>query len=269
MINTPFNYTGSKFKLLEQILPLFDYTKTKFIDVFTGSFVVSTNVIEKYENILANDIIKELIDIHKLLINNPENIINKTKELTSGCKEEQNKYVELRTSFNNEKSPEKLWALMLTCTNNMLRFNKSFEFNQTWGKRGWSESTENKVNIFIESIKKYKDKIYLSNKNFYEIDINSDCFYYLDPPYINTEAGYNSYWSLELENKLYNYIIELDKNKCTFALSGVIGEHKNNKKSKLIDNLITKFNYKILEFNYNKVAKIKNKESKEILIYNY
>ena len=26
-INTPLNYTGSKFKLLEQILPKLDYTK--------------------------------------------------------------------------------------------------------------------------------------------------------------------------------------------------------------------------------------------------
>lgn len=31
MIETPFNYTGSKFKLLEQILPEFDYTKPTLI----------------------------------------------------------------------------------------------------------------------------------------------------------------------------------------------------------------------------------------------
>lgn len=30
------NYTGSKFKLLEQILPNFDYTKEKFVDLFCG-----------------------------------------------------------------------------------------------------------------------------------------------------------------------------------------------------------------------------------------
>ncbi len=36
MINTPFNYTGSKYKILNQILPLFDYQKEYFIDLFCG-----------------------------------------------------------------------------------------------------------------------------------------------------------------------------------------------------------------------------------------
>jgi len=33
MIETPFNYTGSKYKLLEQILPKFDYSKPYFLDL--------------------------------------------------------------------------------------------------------------------------------------------------------------------------------------------------------------------------------------------
>ncbi len=35
--NSPMNYTGSKFKLLNSLLENFDYTKSKFYDVFTGS----------------------------------------------------------------------------------------------------------------------------------------------------------------------------------------------------------------------------------------
>ena len=42
MIETPFNYTGSKFKLLEQILPEFDYTKPYFVDLFMGGGSVYT-----------------------------------------------------------------------------------------------------------------------------------------------------------------------------------------------------------------------------------
>ena len=38
-INTPFNYTGSKIKLLDQILPEMDYTKKYFVDLFTGGGV--------------------------------------------------------------------------------------------------------------------------------------------------------------------------------------------------------------------------------------
>jgi site-specific DNA-adenine methylase len=58
------NYTGSKFKLLEQILPEFDYTKNYFVDLFTGGGSVYTNVLDKYEKIIANDIIDDLIGIY-------------------------------------------------------------------------------------------------------------------------------------------------------------------------------------------------------------
>src|SRR5574344_1815734 len=47
MINPPFNYTGSKFKLLDQILPLLDYNKEYFIDLFCGGGSVYTNVLDK------------------------------------------------------------------------------------------------------------------------------------------------------------------------------------------------------------------------------
>jgi len=57
MIETPFNYTGSKFKLLEQLLTEFDYTKTTFVDVFCGGGSVYTNVLDRYDRIIINDII--------------------------------------------------------------------------------------------------------------------------------------------------------------------------------------------------------------------
>jgi site-specific DNA-adenine methylase len=59
MIETPFNYTGSKFKLLEQLLPEFDTTKSTFVDVFTGGGSVYTNVLDKYEKVIVNDIITD------------------------------------------------------------------------------------------------------------------------------------------------------------------------------------------------------------------
>jgi site-specific DNA-adenine methylase len=94
---------------------------------------------------------------------------------------------------------------------------------------------------------------------------------YIDPPYTESEAGYNSYWKRNDDILLYNYIKELDKNGSSFMLSGIMGEHKNGKRSKLIDDLITDgYKYKILDFDYEGVARKKNyKNSKEIIIMNY
>ena len=44
MINSFLNYTGSKYKLLPQLLPHFDYTKNTFIDMFAGGTFCLSNV---------------------------------------------------------------------------------------------------------------------------------------------------------------------------------------------------------------------------------
>jgi DNA adenine methylase Dam len=269
-VNPPFNYTGSKIKLLDQILPLFDYTKNNFVDLFCGGGSVYTNVLDKYEKILANDIISDLIEIHKKLLNSPNEFITLVENLAS-TKYDQQKFLNLRETYNNNKSPEGLYALMLCCTNNMIRFNLKNEFNSTWGKRQFNEKTREKLNIFVNHISKYKEKIEYSSKNFYDIKLQESSMIYCDPPYTNAEAGYNSYWNKNLENKLYLYLKKMDNDGHSFALSGLLGEHKNNKRSEIVDNLISDgFNYKILDHNYEAVARRKNsKNSVEIIIFNY
>lgn len=103
MIETPFNYTGSKFKLLEQILPEFDYSKPYFVDLFTGGGSVYTNVLDKYEKVIANDVIEDLVGIHNSLMES-DDIISETKSL---CPGKDNKYVfnSLRSDYNESKTP--------------------------------------------------------------------------------------------------------------------------------------------------------------------
>lgn len=266
-IETPFNYTGSKFKLLEQLLPEFDYTKPYFIDMFAGGGSVYTNIINKYDKVIVNDVIEDLVGIHKELILGDE-IIELTKGLCPG-KNNPEGYAKLRDSYNEEKSPEKLWALMLSCTNNMLRFNLKFKFNQTYGERGWSDNTQRKVDAFTNHIRPYKNNIKFTSKSFDMIDISSDkIMFYCDPPYSNTTAGYNSYWKKDDDSKLYNYLLNIDKKGSSFMLSGTL-EH-NGEKCKLLEDLINDgFRYKILDFNYNKVSKIGKKDTKEVIIMNY
>lgn len=263
-INTPYNYTGSKFKLLPQILPHFDYTKTKFVDLFTGGGSVYTNVLDKYEQILANDIIKELIGIHQSLLESND-IVDKVKEICPK-KDQPEVFSELRDKFNVERKPEQLWALMLSCTSNLMRFNQKFNFNQTFGKRSYNSSTEEKVNEWINHARKYKDKINYSSKHFTEVPFDSDTFVYADPPYSNTEAGYNSYWLKDDDTKLYNYLKEVDKCGGTFAISGVMTH--DGVSCRLLEDLAKEYKVIYLDYDYNKVSRNGEKETKEVLITN-
>lgn len=265
---TVMNYTGSKFKLLDQILPEMDYTKSFFVDLFAGGGSVYTNVVDKYDKILVNDVIKDLIGIHKGLVDNDE-IIEDTKFWCS-LKEDQIGYHLLRDSYNAYKTPEKLWALMLCCTNNMVRFNKSFGFNQTHGKRTWNDSTTKKVKAFTEHIRQYKDKLIFVSKNFHEIKINKPTMVYADPPYMNTTAGYGRgrIWTKELEEKLYKYLVNLDKNGSSFMVSG--SSNHDGESCVLLDKLIADgYINKELKFDYNKVSRKGKKETTEIIIKNY
>lgn len=280
MINTVFNYTGSKFKLLDQIIPLFDFSKDHFIDIFAGGGSVWSNVADKYDKILVNDIISDLVNIQKQLLLEPEKIINLTKQLAVD-KEDKDGFLELRKSYNQNKSPEKLWALMLSCTNNMMRFNKKFEFNQTFGKRTYSKSTQQKVDIFVKHISQYRGKIIFTSKEFYKINITKPSMVYLDPPYgrikkpdgsISNEqisdAGYNNFWSKDHDIKLYNYIHKLNKDGSSFIISGML-EH-DGKISWMLDKLLQDgFKYKDMVIDYNKVSKKGEKNTKEIIIMNY
>lgn len=267
MIETPFNYTGSKFKLLEQILPEFDYTKPYFVDLFMGGGSVYTNVVDKYEKILANDIIKDLVGIHQDLLNG-DDVIDLTKSICPD-KTDAEAFGRLRDDYNLNPSSYKLWALMLSCTSNMMRFNQKFKFNQTFGKRTWNSSTQKKVELFTEHIRQYKDKIRFTFDTFNNVNISSNkVMVYADPPYSNTEAGYNAYWKKDDDDKLYNYLLDIDRKGSSFMISGVLNH--NGETCKLLSNLISdKFNHKILKFDYNKVSRVGKKETDEVIIMNY
>lgn len=279
MIETPFNYTGSKFKLLNQLLPLFDSTKTNFVDVFCGGGSIYTNVVDKYEKILVNDIISDLIGIHENLISG-DKIIEETKKICPGKKNTPG-FAELRNSYNENPTPAKLWALMLSSTNNMMRFNQKFKYNQTYGERGWNENTDKKVETFTNHIRKYKDKIEFSSKPFDQLSVDKNTMYYLDPPYgrIKTEdgsigkkqiseAGYNAFWKEDDDIKLYHYIHAINDKEASFMVSGVL-DH-DGRTCWMLDKLIGDgFKYIELNFDYNKVSRKGDKRTKEIIITNY
>lgn len=277
-IETPFNYTGSKFKLLSQILPEMDLSKKTFVDVFCGGGSVYTNVLDKYESVIANDIIADLVGIHQGLLNS-DTIVDSTKYLCPG-KSNPDGYAQLREDYNNNPSPDKLWALMLSCTNNMIRFNMKFKFNQTYGDRGFSDATQKKVDNFVNHIRKYNNIEYLSIP-FDQIEVNSDMMIYCDPPYGRikeedgslgkkqiSEAGYNAFWKKEDDINLYNFLVNADRIGASFMVSGVL--HHDGKTCWMLDKLIKDgFRYKVIEYDYNKVSRKGDKETTEVIITNY
>ncbi|SFV61133.1 Adenine-specific methyltransferase [hydrothermal vent metagenome] len=210
-LKSPLNYTGGKFKLLKQILPLFPEKIETFYDLFAGGCNVALNV--KADRIVCNDILTQLINLYEAFKENTvsdvyAHIENRIKEYQL-TKENKDGYLELRKYYNENKEPLDLFVLICYAFNNSIRFNSKGGFNIPFGKNrsSYNKSIRNRLEHFLQSIV----NIEFENKSFMDFEstqFKEDDFVYIDPPYLITVANYNENdgWC---EDREKNYIIFL------------------------------------------------------------
>ena len=275
LIKSPMNYTGGKYKLLPQILPLFPNDINRFVDLFAGGLDVSINVNAK--RVTANDYNKPIIDLYKAfqshmyrdILLHIENRISMFK-LSKTNKEG---YLQFRELYNKEKNPLDLYILICYSFNNSLRFNSKMEFNIAFGKdrSEFNNSLRERLPMFKDKI----NKLFLYNNSFEDVKVdklNKSDFVYADPPYLITVANYNENggWNETLEHKLYSKLDEVNERGVKFALSNVL-THKGKSNNILIE-WSKKYNIHHLNVNYsncNYQTKDKFSKSDEVLITNY
>lgn len=245
LIESPINYMGSKYKLLDRLIPLFPKTDT-FVDLFTGGGSVYMNVNHLYKEVIANEYLKGVYEIHKNL--KDKEFIQKAINHSIATKHSQEAFLKLREDFNSSRKPEMLLALIWSCNSNMMRFNN--KFLSTWGQRCFNKNTQKRLDLFYE---KDLSNVSFRNFSFEVVAIPPNSFIYLDPPYSNTEAGYNAIWNQDNEKRLIaliDFYIKIDQ---PFGISGCI----NNKPNKVYDFLIQQSKLKDYYFEdlYQKISK--------------
>ena len=114
-IKSPINYSGNKYKLLEQITEIFPKDIDRFIDVCGGSFTVGLNIQAK--EIVYNEIDKRIYDLVKYLCKSDfirEN--SEMQELINAYnlgKNTKDEYSKLREDYNN--NPSNILLFLLSC----------------------------------------------------------------------------------------------------------------------------------------------------------
>ena len=272
LIKPPINYTGNKFKLLEQILPLFPNEIDTFVDLFGGSGVISCNVVVK--NIFYNELNSNVYNLVKWLYNaNKQDLLEIDSIIQEYNLSKHNKetYYKFRDKYNEDKDIRKLFLLSCYCMNYMIRFNKNGGFNQACGNGEFSlPMREN----FLKFSNCNKNIVFLNN-SFEQINVdklNENDFVYLDPPYFLTVASYNENggWNETLEKRMYELCDKLNENKIKFAMSNVI-QYKN-KEHTMLKEWGIKYNINELDYQYTKNnlhGKDLTKKDIEVLITNY
>lgn len=272
-IKSPLNFTGGKYKLLPQILPLFPENIHTFIDLFGGGFNVGINV--NADKIVYNDSEEQIVELLKYLhkfdiedllyqINyyiNYYNLSNKNKD----------GYLQLRKDYNSSeyKNPIMLYILICHGFNNQIRFNSKDEYNIPFGERCFNiKLRENFINFHkkLEEINCSFFNICFAKFNF--SDLLENDFIYCDPPYFNSIATYNENngWTDMDENDLLYLLDNLNEKNIKFALS-------NNLKynNPILNEWKDKYNIYYLNADYSNCNHQKKDKSKdiEVLITNY
>lgn len=274
LIKSPLNYTGGKHKLLPQLLPLFPKEITKFIDLFAGGCNVGVNV--EAEEIVCNDIEKELINFYNVCKTVPTELIIKKIEGTvfkyKLSKENYEGYRNLRADYNSgDHSWHMFYTLVAHSFSNQIRFNSKREFNLPFGKRTFNPALNEKLTLFANRIKSLNIEFKSDHYKKVVEELTEDDFVYCDPPYLIATASYNENgaWTEEDEHELLSTLDDLNTKNIKFALSNVI-THKG-KENKILKKWSKKYNIHRIYSNY-KNCNYHTKRSDstfEVLITNY
>lgn len=306
MIQSPLNYTGGKYKLLPQILPLFPRDIEVFVDLFCGGCNVGLNV--NCRRVVYNDANESLIClyntfkalggdtilawIYEIIEKYGLSLVSKNGYGYYGCESANGLgnynragYLKLRADLNRRHESGNfdfyyyvmLYVLIVYGFNNQIRFNSRGEFNLPVGKRDFNRKMEQKLVDFISRIQ--EQDCSFTCLDFREFDISSLTeadFVYLDPPYLITCATYNERggWDEGAERDLLAFLDRLNGRGIRFALSNVL-RSKGKKNDILLDWLARsgdKYRAIPLDYSYsnsNYQTRDKVSASDEVLIVNY
>ena len=301
LIQSPLNYTGGKYKLLPQILPLFPQGINCFVDLFCGGCNVGINI--DSNSVVYNDIDEHLFYLFNTFKNLDKEVtfelifkIIKDYDLSLVCENgydyyncdsgsgvgpyNKERFLKLRNDFNHQKQEDyyyylMLYVLIVYAFNNQIRFNAKGEYNLPVGKRDFNKKMQSKLSDFIDRLQHQDCRF--TCVSFTDFDVsaltNRD-FVYVDPPYLITCATYNEQdgWNEDHEKELLHFLDELNSNGIRFALSNVL--RSKGKENTILIEWLSNNKYKThhLDYGYsNSNYQTKNKQTKseEVLITNY
>ncbi|MGT2906742.1 Dam family site-specific DNA-(adenine-N6)-methyltransferase [Streptococcus dentiloxodontae] len=305
LIKSALNYTGGKYKLLPQLLPLFPKKYDKFVDLFAGGATVALSTAnlndDRTKKYIINDLDPEVINFYKYLSNQKDidKFLAKVKaaikhyglsntqkygyayygvDSSSGLgSHNRYKFLKLRDDYNqkNYKAFDKeilFYLLIIFGFNNQIRFNSKGEYNLPVGKRDFNRNMQGKLVAFHDVLTEYNFTI--KNQDFRKTitQVETGDFVYADPPYRITTATYNENggWSLKDDLDLFAYLDKINNKGAYFALSNVVVH--NGKENKELMDWASKYNLHVLDYHYNNSnyqSKAKMSSTVEVLITNY
>lgn len=278
-LSTFMTYAGSKDKILDQILPYLNASKKDvMVDLFCGGGSVASAEL-KFKHVIANDINKDLIEAEENMVRlyqtSPDAFDENIALIMSACPENKDQYVKYRAKYNSEQEEADRWTEFLVlascCTNNLIRYNRRGEFNQTYGERKMNPHSVERMKDFCRRVCSAHQDIVFSSSDYRKftdsiaystwIGGGTAC-YYIDPPYSNSTVKYTS-WNSDDDKELLSFIEALSVKGNDIIVSSFV---KNGERTEIEDGLVKSgFTEHLLSQDYSKGARIKTNQYQETL----
>lgn len=268
---SPINYSGSKDKMLPQLIKLLPHNVDVFVDAMGGAFNVGANI-SALKKVVYNEINPYIYGLVSWLMReNKENIIKNVEAKISEyalSKGDKFSFEKLKKAYNSNQNPLELYVLHMYAFQNMIRFNSAHKFNTPVGVAGYSEDIKQRILNFYPKA----PEIELINGDYTKIIWDSfpdNTLFYFDPPYFITNAAYNDGkrgmkgWGINEEIELLSVLKTIDKKGYKFILSNVV-RHKD-KVNTLLLQWVEENRYKMIDAGVNGMRYAKN----EVFILNY
>lgn len=212
MLAHPFiKWVGGKSQLLDEIRTRYPNRIEKYCEPFVGGGAVLFDVLQKSmpEEVLINDINKELINTYEQIRDNCDDMIIQLSELQSRYKNQtleknknlfykkRNRYNEIKMNENKDEKLEKAALFIFlnkTCFNGLYRVNSKGQFNVPFNNAKnpllCDESNLKECSRLLQNVE-MRTGDYKDCKDF----IDERTFVYIDPPYrpLTQTSSFTSY----------------------------------------------------------------------------
>jgi DNA adenine methylase len=236
-------WAGGKTQLIAEIErrlpPLVRENEFTYIEPFVGSGAVLFWMLNYFPNLkkaVINDVNADLINVYKIIAEQPEPLIEVLKEFQDeyhgleNDEEEKKEYYYVKRHLYNERleTPVRRAALFIflnrTCFNGLYRVNRKNHFNVPIGSYKRPTICDEQ-NIF--AVSEVLQNVEILNSDFEKTlefaDENS--FFYLDPPYkpLSATSNFNSYaednFNDDEQIRLKEFCVKLNKQNAKWILS--------------------------------------------------
>lgn len=248
---------GNKRRLLPQLLPLIPSVEGRFVDLFAGTGCVAVNA--RAGRKIVNDANPYLTGLLRAIRDtDPDSFVRQVYGLISEYDLDnlnESKFYTLRDRYNTNHDPVVLYTLGLFAINSLFRFNSRGEYNAP--KAPGPRQYANKLDC-LPGYRQGLQQVRITTLDYRNIDLNvftPHDFVYLDPPYENTAAPYNTMWNIEDANRVRDLADRLNQHNIGFGYSNLLVS--KNQTNVSLKTWAKTHNYKVyrLERNYSNCFK--------------